>query len=117
MRYFFKRYGTEIQMKQVEKILAGVLVGQTEEDNYDLFMKYCDKMQKLHGHNPKTVWRTRSDAEAEAEAEREAAAIREPPFLVRERWVARDAHAEAAPGAARVQDPTPRCPPCANCSK
>ena len=70
MRYFFKKYGTEIQMKQVEKILAGVLVGQTEEDNYDLFMKYCDKMQKLHGHNPKTVWRTRSDAEAEAEAER-----------------------------------------------
>ena len=70
MRYFFKRYGSEVQMKQVEKILAGVLVGQTEEDNYDLFMKYCDKMQKLHGHNPKTVWRTRSDAEAEAEAER-----------------------------------------------
>ena len=65
MRHFYKKYGSEVQVKQVESVLRTVLVGESEEQNYDLFILYCKKIEQLHGKNPKDVWRARTDGEKE----------------------------------------------------
>ena len=65
MRFFYKKYGSEVQVKQVESVLRTVLVGETEEQNYDLFELYCKKIEQTHGRNPRDVWRARTDEDKE----------------------------------------------------
>ena len=67
MRHFFRKYGSEQQVRQVDNVLKQVLVGEDDIQNYDLFCLYCKKLEQLHGANPRDVWRQRTDEEKEAQ--------------------------------------------------
>jgi hypothetical protein len=60
IRYFYRKFGSEVQVKETPKILAQVLVGETEEENWDLFNLYCKKLEHTHGMCPKSVWKERT---------------------------------------------------------
>ena len=69
VRYYYKIYGSESQMKEVPTVLKKVLVGATEEDNWDLFKIYCDKLKSLHGKCPRELWKEHEKAVSNGEAE------------------------------------------------
>jgi hypothetical protein len=60
IRFYYRKFGSEVQVKETPQVLAQVLVGQTEEENWDLFNLYCKKLEALHGVCPKAVWKART---------------------------------------------------------
>ena len=69
IRHYYKVYGSETQVREVPMVLKKVLVGATEEDNWDLFKIYCDKLKHLHGKCPREVWKEHQKAVANGEVE------------------------------------------------
>eukprot|EP01052_Picozoa_sp_SAG31_P009424 SAG31_NODE_494_length_14867_cov_2.833762_10_plen_1034_part_00 len=52
LKHFYRVYGTFQQSKGVDALLAQMLTGDDEIENFDIFEQHCKKLESTYGKNP-----------------------------------------------------------------